>query len=188
MRSTVIFESPTTFGARIWTNRICIPAATVRHSDADCAGDSRCAPTRTRTTPAAYSCRHRGHSIYSVLSKGQPNAAGGTENMFHKDLLLHKRILITGGGTGLGKGMASRFLELGATVYICGRRQPVLEATASELQSKGPIHALPCDVRHLDSVEQMTQAIWNDGPLDILINNAAGNFIARSEDLSPNGW
>jgi NAD(P)-dependent dehydrogenase (short-subunit alcohol dehydrogenase family) len=108
--------------------------------------------------------------------------------MFHKDLLLHKRILITGGGTGLGKGMASRFLELGATVYICGRRQPVLEATASELQPKGPIHALPCDVRNLDSVEQMTETIWNDGPLDILVNNAAGNFIARSEDVSPNGW
>src|SRR5215468_8306336 len=122
------------------------------------------------------------------VTSDQPDPAEGTEIMFHKDLLLHKRILITGGGTGLGKGMASRFLALGATVYICGRRQPVLEATASELQPKGPSHALPCDVRNLDSVEQMTETIWNDGPLDILVNNAAGNFIARSEDLSPNGW
>ena len=54
------------------------------------------------------------------------------ETMFHKELLQHKRILITGGGTGLGKGMATRFLELGATVYICGRRQEVLKATADE--------------------------------------------------------
>src|SRR6201987_5998090 len=108
--------------------------------------------------------------------------------MFTPDLLKNKRVLITGGGTGLGKGMASRFLELGATVYICGRRQEVLEATANELKSKGPIHALPCDVRNPESVEQMIQTIWNDGPLDVLVNNAAGNFIARTEDLSPNGW
>src|ERR1700758_1013848 len=106
--------------------------------------------------------------------------------MFAPNLLHLKRILITGGGTGLGKGMAGRFLELGATVYICGRRQEVLQATASELRSKGPIHAIPCDVRDLDSVEQMIESIWSKGPLDVLVNNAAGNFIARSEDLSPN--
>ncbi len=108
--------------------------------------------------------------------------------MFHKDLLLHKRILITGGGTGLGKGMATRFLELGAKVYICGRRQEVLKATADELKSKGPIHAIPCDVRSLESVEQMIESIWSEGPLDVLVNNAAGNFIARTEELSPNAW
>ena len=108
--------------------------------------------------------------------------------MFQKDLLQKKRILITGGGTGLGKGMAARFLELGATVYICGRREEVLKTTASELESKGPIHALPCDVRSLESVEQLIDQIWEDGPLDILVNNAAGNFISRTEDLSPNAW
>jgi len=63
--------------------------------------------------------------------------------MFTPDLLHHKRILITGGGTGLGKAMAHRFLELGATVYICGRREDVLEKTAAELSTSGPIHALP---------------------------------------------
>ncbi|HKV82192.1 MAG TPA: SDR family oxidoreductase [Candidatus Sulfotelmatobacter sp.] len=108
--------------------------------------------------------------------------------MFHKDLLQHKRILITGGGTGLGKGMASRFLELGATVYICGRREEVLTATADELKVKGPIHAIPCDVRSLEAVEEMIESIWKEGALDILVNNAAGNFIARTEELSPRAW
>lgn len=104
--------------------------------------------------------------------------------MFKPDLLKKKRVLITGGGTGLGKGMAQRFLELGATVYICGRREEVLKTTAAELSAKGPIHALACDVRNLDAVEQMIDAIWTAGPLDILVNNAAGNFIARTEELS----
>jgi NAD(P)-dependent dehydrogenase (short-subunit alcohol dehydrogenase family) len=108
--------------------------------------------------------------------------------MFRNDLLAHKRILITGGGTGLGKGMAGRFLELGAEVYICGRREDVLQATAAELSSKGPIHALPCDVRNLNAVEAMVDNIWKKGPLDILVNNAAGNFIARTEDLSPRAF
>jgi NAD(P)-dependent dehydrogenase (short-subunit alcohol dehydrogenase family) len=106
--------------------------------------------------------------------------------MFRADLLQKKRILITGGGTGLGKGMAQRFLSLGATVYICGRRKEVLSATQQELRETtgGSIHALPCDVRSADAVDGMIEAIWRDGPLDILINNAAGNFLARTEDLS----
>ena len=108
--------------------------------------------------------------------------------MFTPDLLKSKRILITGGGTGLGKGMAERFLELGATVYICGRREEVLKQTAAELSPKGPIHALPCDVRDLNAVEQMIDSIWATGPLDILVNNAAGNFIARTEELTPGAW
>jgi NAD(P)-dependent dehydrogenase (short-subunit alcohol dehydrogenase family) len=108
--------------------------------------------------------------------------------MFEKNLLHHKRILITGGGTGLGKGMSQRFLELGATVYICGRREEVLKATADELSTKGTIHAFPCDVRNLDAVEAMVDTIWKDSPLDILVNNAAGNFIARTEDLSPRAF
>lgn len=108
--------------------------------------------------------------------------------MFRAELLKSKRILITGGGTGLGKGMAARFLELGATVYICGRREEVLKQTAAELASRGPIHALACDVRNLDAVENMIDKIWSEGPLDILVNNAAGNFIARTEDLSPRAF
>jgi NAD(P)-dependent dehydrogenase (short-subunit alcohol dehydrogenase family) len=109
--------------------------------------------------------------------------------MFRTDLLLNKRILITGGGTGLGKGMAQRFLELGAEVYICGRREEVLKETAAELSATGGrIHALACDVRELEAVEAMIDAIWKNGPLDILVNNAAGNFIARTEELSPRAF
>lgn len=106
--------------------------------------------------------------------------------MFQPDLLLNKRILITGGGTGLGKAAAQRFLELGAEVYICGRREEVLSATKQELGERtgGRIHARRCDVRDAAAVEEMVGVIWADGPLDVLMNNAAGNFLARTEDLS----
>src|ERR1700747_2488978 len=106
--------------------------------------------------------------------------------MFQSDLLRNKRILITGGGTGLGKATAQRFLELGATVYICGRRHEVLVATEAELRQKtgGVIHSRPCDVRDANAVEEMIATIWKDGPLDVLMNNAAGNFLARTEELS----
>jgi NAD(P)-dependent dehydrogenase (short-subunit alcohol dehydrogenase family) len=110
--------------------------------------------------------------------------------MFRSDLLQQKRILITGGGTGLGKGMTQRFLELGAVVHICGRREDVLKQTAAELaaKTKGTIHTVPCDVRSLDAVEAMIHSVWSEGPIDVLVNNAAGNFIARTEELSPGAW
>jgi NAD(P)-dependent dehydrogenase (short-subunit alcohol dehydrogenase family) len=106
--------------------------------------------------------------------------------MFQKNLLQSKRVLITGGGTGLGKGTAHRFLELGAAVYICGRRAQVLTETENELRQKtgGSLRSFPCDVREAEEVEKMIEAIWKDGPLDILINNAAGNFLSRTEELS----
>jgi NAD(P)-dependent dehydrogenase (short-subunit alcohol dehydrogenase family) len=106
--------------------------------------------------------------------------------MFQKDLLQGKRILITGGGTGLGKAAAQRFLELGAEVYICGRRHEVLAATEQELRGStgGKIHSRPCDVRDAAAVDELLKVIWSGGPLDVLMNNAAGNFLARTEDLS----
>jgi NAD(P)-dependent dehydrogenase (short-subunit alcohol dehydrogenase family) len=106
--------------------------------------------------------------------------------MFQNNLLQNKHILITGGGTGLGKATARRFLELGAQVHICGRRQDVLTATVKELsqRTKGKIHSHPCDVRDAAAVEEMIARIWAQAPLDILMNNAAGNFLARTEDLS----
>ena len=106
--------------------------------------------------------------------------------MYQKNLLQNKRILITGGGTGLGKAAAQRFLELGATVYICGRRQEVLAATEAELRKAtgGAIHSRPCDVRDAAAVDEMIDTIWRAGPLDVLMNNAAGNFLARTEELS----
>jgi len=110
--------------------------------------------------------------------------------MFTPDLLAGKRALITGGGTGLGRAMAERFLQLGATVYICGRRTGVLETAASELESIGPgrIHQSTCDVRDTAAVESLLDSIWTAGPLDILVNNAAGNFLAKTEELSPRAF
>jgi NAD(P)-dependent dehydrogenase (short-subunit alcohol dehydrogenase family) len=106
--------------------------------------------------------------------------------MFQKDLLHRKRILITGGGTGLGKATAQKFLELGAEVYICGRRQEILTASEHGLRERtgGKIHSHPCDVRDPAAVEKMIAAIWAEAPLDVLMNNAAGNFLARTEELS----
>ncbi|HWX53465.1 MAG TPA: SDR family oxidoreductase [Verrucomicrobiae bacterium] len=110
--------------------------------------------------------------------------------MFQNNLLSGKRVLITGGATGLGKSMGKRFLELGASLYICGRREPVLMETAVELQKAtgGSVKTFGCDVRDAGRVEAMMDAIWQDGPLDILVNNAAGNFIARTEELSQGAY
>jgi NAD(P)-dependent dehydrogenase (short-subunit alcohol dehydrogenase family) len=109
-----------------------------------------------------------------------------TTEMFQKDLLVNKRVLITGGGTRLGKASAKRFLELGAEVYICGRRSDVLVNAERELReiTGGRIHAYPCDVRDATAVEKIIDATWQDGPLNVLMNNAAGNFLARTEELS----
>ncbi len=102
--------------------------------------------------------------------------------MFQADLLAGKRILITGGGTGLGLSMARRFRELGAAPVICGRRADVLDEAAAVL---GGAESHVCDIRDAAAVEAMLEAIWRTGPLDGLVNNAAGNFIARTETLSP---
>jgi NAD(P)-dependent dehydrogenase (short-subunit alcohol dehydrogenase family) len=106
--------------------------------------------------------------------------------MFTNDLLKGKRILITGGGTGIGRAMAERFLQLGASVYICGRRVEVVQKTAAELSAStgGTIEGFACDVRYPDDVEKLIEQLWTNGPLDVLVNNAAGNFLARTEDLS----
>jgi NAD(P)-dependent dehydrogenase (short-subunit alcohol dehydrogenase family) len=111
------------------------------------------------------------------------------DSVFHADLLKDKRVLITGGGTGLGRAMAERFLSLGAFVYICGRRAEVLQQACAQLSARGlHIRSLQCDVRDGVAVERMIDQIWPDGPLNVLVNNAAGNFIARTEELSPRAW
>ena len=106
--------------------------------------------------------------------------------MFEKGLLKDKRILITGGGSGLGAAMGRRFAELGAELLICGRRLDVLEATASAIRNAcaSRVRALPCDIRDGAAVEAMMESIWRDAPLDILVNNAAATFIAQTEQLS----
>ena len=107
--------------------------------------------------------------------------------MFQNDLLKGKRILITGGGTGLGYSMGHRFLELGANLVICGRREEVLKDAADKLTAEtgGSVEVHGCDIRDAEAVDKMIAAIWEKAPLDSLVNNAAGNFISRTEDLSP---
>jgi NAD(P)-dependent dehydrogenase (short-subunit alcohol dehydrogenase family) len=111
--------------------------------------------------------------------------------MFKEDLLNGKRILITGGGTGLGKEIAARYLELGAELWLAGRRGAVLEDTAKELmdQHGGRVRTHSVDIRDAAAVDAMVQRIWDEGgPLTGLVNNAAGNFISPTKDLTPNGF
>lgn len=106
--------------------------------------------------------------------------------MFKEDLLKGKRILVTGGGTGLGKSMTRGFLEVGAETIICGRRKSVLDETAEELMQEtgGKVSTFQIDIRNAEAVDEMIEEIWQGGPLDSLVNNAAGNFLSRTEDLS----
>jgi NAD(P)-dependent dehydrogenase (short-subunit alcohol dehydrogenase family) len=114
------------------------------------------------------------------------NTVQGNETMFEKGLLAGKRILITGGGSGLGAAMARRFVELGAELNICGRRLDLLEATAAQLRSDfgGKVSAIKCDIRDGAAVDAMLDAVWCDGAIDVLVNNAAATFIAQTEHLS----
>ena len=111
--------------------------------------------------------------------------------MFKTDLFEGKRFLITGGGTGLGKIMLDRFVELGADAVICGRRGSVLEETAREIMAKYPGRRVDCftvDIRVATAVEELIDEIWAGGPIDGLVNNAAGNFISQTKDLSPRAF
>ncbi len=107
--------------------------------------------------------------------------------MFAAELLRDRHVLITGGGTGLGLAIGTRFLELGASLVICGRRVAVLEAAAAGLREARPgadVTTIGCDVRDPGAVESMLDEIWQARPADILVNNAAGNFLAQSHRLS----
>lgn len=112
--------------------------------------------------------------------------------MFQTDLLQNKLILVTGGGSGLGLGMAKRFAELGATLAICGRTPERLASGAAEIMQAGngrEVFTLPCDVRDYAAVEKMMAEISAKAGLPhILVNNAAGNFLAATEELSPGGF
>jgi len=110
--------------------------------------------------------------------------------MFEADLLKDKNIIITGGGTGLGKSMGMRFGELGAKIVITSRKQDVLDETAREMESAG-ISVLPIagDVRNPEEVDRVVQkAKESFGTIDGLVNNAAGNFISPTENLTPGGF
>jgi len=107
--------------------------------------------------------------------------------MFRADLFKGKRFLVTGGGTGLGRVMMEKFVSLGADCVICGRRGAVLEETARDVMAKYPgrqVETHTVDIRVATAVEEMVDRIWQVAPLDGLVNNAAGNFIAQTPGIS----
>ncbi|WP_266205614.1 SDR family oxidoreductase [Pontibacter kalidii] len=109
------------------------------------------------------------------------------EPMLKEGALKDKTIIVTGGGTGLGRSMVKYFLELGAHVVICSRKLEVLEQTAKELEKEtgGTVLPIACDVRKYNEIEAMLQATLNKfGRVDVLVNNAAGNFVSPTERLS----
>jgi NAD(P)-dependent dehydrogenase (short-subunit alcohol dehydrogenase family) len=114
-----------------------------------------------------------------------------TDKMLRDDALKGKVIVVTGGGSGLGKAMTKYFMELGAKVAITSRDLDKLKKTASELESEtgGICLPLQCDVRHYNEVESMLQGVLQAfGKVDVLLNNAAGNFISPTERLSANAF
>ena len=111
--------------------------------------------------------------------------------MFQNDLMAGQRILVTGGGTGLGRSMAERFLALGADIAICGRRQSVCEETAAQWRKQFPgrrIDTFGVDIRNAQSVEEMVESLWHSGGLTGLVKTAAGNFVSPTEALSPRAF
>ncbi len=129
---------------------------------------------------------------FLLLSKNTKGSDVDISKLMYRDgLMSGQRILITGGGSGLGKEMSEGFLKMGAEVHICGRRRQICEDTANELvrQHGGTVVPHVCDIRDPDVIDQMVERIWGDyGPLSGLVNNAAGNFISRTEDLSIRGF
>ena len=106
--------------------------------------------------------------------------------MFENGLLKGRRVLVTGGGSGLGAAMGRRFLELGADLLICGRRLELLEQAAAEMRSatSGKVAIHRCDIRDGAQVDAMMHGIFAEAPIDVLVNNAAATFIAQTEHLS----
>jgi NAD(P)-dependent dehydrogenase (short-subunit alcohol dehydrogenase family) len=110
--------------------------------------------------------------------------------MFERDLLKSRTILIMGGGTGLGRAMALRFAELGANLFLVGRRENPLRKTVEDIRAKGERAGyFAADIRNFEAVERAIATADKElGAVDTLVNNAAGNFIARTEKLSPNAF
>jgi NAD(P)-dependent dehydrogenase (short-subunit alcohol dehydrogenase family) len=114
-----------------------------------------------------------------------------TQRIYDPEVLAGKRILVTGGGTGLGRGVARHLVEHGAEVHIWGRREAVLQEAVEEIarERPGSAHLQTVDVRDADAVDAAMQAIWDGhGPLTGVINNAAANFIAQTKDISPRAY
>src|SRR6185312_5826163 len=147
-------------------------------------------PVRSKRSMHAFllpSCGRERAYITSAADDrlGVPTSERGGA-MFAPDLLKDRRVLITGGGTGLGKAMGRRFMELGAELMICGRRQAVLDETAQAFEATfgRVVRTHSVDIRDAAAAETLMDAAFAKRPLDILVNNAAANFVARTETLS----
>jgi NAD(P)-dependent dehydrogenase (short-subunit alcohol dehydrogenase family) len=119
------------------------------------------------------------------------DAMPSARSPFAADLLASKRILITGGGTGLGRGVARHLAEHGAQVHLWGRRESALREAAGEASASRPgrVHVQAVDVREFDQVDAAMEALWTaHGPLTGVVNNAAANFISPTEQLSPRAF
>ena len=110
--------------------------------------------------------------------------------LFNQEIFKDEHIVVTGGGTGLGRAMAMRFAALGAAVTICGRREEPLLETAKEIKDNGGrAEGISCNLKEYEAVEAMVaEAEMRQGNVTKLVNNAAGNFLAPTEQLTPNGF
>ena len=109
--------------------------------------------------------------------------------MFQKDLFNNKTVLVTGGGTGIGFEIAKQFLNYGAEVYIASRKKEKLEQAVMQLKPFGGVKAFVLDIRETESIHHLADMIdTQSGKLDILINNAGGQFPSPAEAITENGW
>lgn len=110
--------------------------------------------------------------------------------LFNSDIFSSEHIIVTGGGTGLGRAMALRFARLGAAVTICGRRAEPLLETAQEIKDNGGrAEGIQCNIKEAEAVEAfVVEAENRQGNVTKLVNNAAGNFLSPTEFLTPNGF
>ncbi len=109
--------------------------------------------------------------------------------MYKADIFSGKVVLVSGGGSGIGKSIARQFLEYGATVYIASRKKEKLEKAHVELSKLGPCHIVELDIRDTENIGKVAAHIKEqEGRLDILINNAGGQFPSAAENISENGW
>src|SRR6516165_2943241 len=137
-----------------------------------------------------------GHLFQNMLtwSNARPKLSsmlGGARNaMLKLGSIEGTTVMITGGGTGLGRSFALRFAEAGATVALVARKSERLEAVAAEIRAQGGAALVhQADIRDAAAVQKVVDGtVAETGRLDVLVNNAAGNFVARAEDVTPNGW
>ena len=124
-----------------------------------------------------------------IVEKKKDVTLKTTKKMFKENLFKNKKVLVTGGRSGIGYGIAKQFLIYGAKVFVCSRKKELLKKASDELSEFGECHFHPCDIRKTDEIKSLSEKIKNTfNHLDILINNAGGQFPAPAELISEKGW